>query len=36
MSIELITVLMVGSLLLLLLLGVPLAFALGFVAVGFA
>ena len=36
MSIELITVLMVGSLLLLLLLGVPLAFALGFVAVAFA
>ena len=36
MSIELITVLMVGSLLLLLLLGVPIAFALGFVAVGFA
>ena len=36
MSIELITVLMVGSLLLLLLLGVPLAFALGFVAVVFA
>ena len=36
MSIELITVLMVGSLLLLLLIGVPLAFALGFVAVAFA
>ena len=36
MSIELITVLLVGSLLLLLLLGVPLAFALGFVAVAFA
>ncbi|HZA67046.1 MAG TPA: TRAP transporter large permease subunit, partial [Geminicoccaceae bacterium] len=36
MSIELITVLMVASLLLLLLLGVPLAFALGFVAVAFA
>jgi tripartite ATP-independent transporter DctM subunit len=36
MSIELITVLMVGSLLLLLLLGVPLAFSLGFVAVVFA
>jgi tripartite ATP-independent transporter DctM subunit len=36
MSIELITILMVGSLLLLLLIGVPLAFALGFVAVGFA
>jgi tripartite ATP-independent transporter DctM subunit len=36
MSIQLITVLMVGSLLLLLLLGVPLAFALGFVAVGSA
>jgi tripartite ATP-independent transporter DctM subunit len=36
MSIELITVLMVGSLLLLLVLGVPLAFALGFVAVAFA
>ena len=36
MSIELITVLMVGSLLLLLVMGVPLAFALGFVAVAFA
>ncbi len=36
MSIQLITVLMVGSLLLLLMLGVPLAFALGFVAVAFA
>jgi tripartite ATP-independent transporter DctM subunit len=36
MSIELITVLMVGSLLLLLIMGMPMAFALGFVAVAFA
>jgi tripartite ATP-independent transporter DctM subunit len=36
MSIELITLLMVGSLLLLLIMGVPMAFALGFVAVAFA
>ncbi|MEM7024874.1 MAG: TRAP transporter large permease subunit, partial [Pseudomonadota bacterium] len=36
MSIEVITILMVGSLLVLLLLGVPMAFALGFVAVAFA
>ncbi len=36
MSIELITILMVGSLLLLLLIGMPLALALGFVAVSFA
>ena len=36
MSIELITVLMVGSLLLLLVIGMPMAFALGFVAVAFA
>jgi tripartite ATP-independent transporter DctM subunit len=36
MSIELITLSMVGSLLLLLMIGMPMAFALGFVAVGFA
>ena len=36
MSIELITLLMIGSLLLLLLIGMPMAFALGFVAVAFA
>jgi tripartite ATP-independent transporter DctM subunit len=36
MSIELITLLMVGSLLLLLIIGMPMAFALGFVAVAFA
>ena len=36
MSIELITLAMVGSLLLLLVIGMPMAFALGFVAVGFA
>ena len=36
MSIEIITLLMVGSLLFLVLIGMPLAFALGFVAVGFA
>jgi tripartite ATP-independent transporter DctM subunit len=36
MSIELITILMVGSLMLLLIIGMPMAFALGFVAVAFA
>jgi tripartite ATP-independent transporter DctM subunit len=36
MSIELITIAMIGSLLLLLIIGMPMAFALGFVAVGFA
>jgi len=36
MSIELITLAMIGSLLLLLVIGMPMAFALGFVAVGFA
>jgi tripartite ATP-independent transporter DctM subunit len=36
MSIELITLLMVGSLVLLLVIGMPMAFALGFVAVAFA
>ena len=36
MSIELITLLMIGSLLLLLIIGMPMAFALGFVAVAFA
>ena len=36
MSIELITIAMIGSLLLLLVIGMPMAFALGFVAVGFA
>jgi TRAP-type mannitol/chloroaromatic compound transport system permease large subunit len=36
MSIELITICMIGSLLLLLVVGMPMAFALGFVAVGFA
>ncbi|HEX2135601.1 MAG TPA: TRAP transporter large permease subunit [Microvirga sp.] len=36
MSIELITLLMVGSLMLLLIMGMPMAFALGFVAVAFA
>jgi tripartite ATP-independent transporter DctM subunit len=36
MSIELITLLMVGTLLLLLIIGMPMAFALGFVAVAFA
>lgn len=36
MSIELITLLMIGSLLVLLIIGMPMAFALGFVAVAFA
>ncbi|HLT02227.1 MAG TPA: TRAP transporter large permease subunit, partial [Geminicoccaceae bacterium] len=36
MSIELITLVMVGSLLVLLIIGMPMAFALGFVAVGCA